>query len=325
MTTAALDRFASEYQEYHDISESRAKDQERALNSLCRFAGVSDPINCTPENYRMWLAHIAKSGLEPTTVKKYGMAVRPFFGWAFDANLYSAEDLMRIKRVEFPKAKPPLPRPYSHKEMKRLWPALEKLYPLDDGKFLKRWRRGTSHYKRIERHAQRLQLTAVIRLALDCGLRRHEIFEIELDDMHYDNAYVVVREGKGGKFREVPYTKTAKEAVRQWIEFRTELSPKHDRPWLSLTRIGPEGVWLRSMNERRFAIYLTDIPGEWQLHRLRHTCATTWLRAGMNIEIVSKLLGHATLKDTQRYTELVRTDVQREVEKYEDSFAGAVE
>lgn len=318
-----LERFKEEYQEYHDISLGRRDDQLRAVQSLASFAGV-EPIACTPEHYRQWLQSLKSSGLEPTTVKKYGMAVRPFFGWAFDADLYSAEDLMRIKRVEFPKSKPPTPRPYSEKEIKKLWPLLAKTYPLDDGRFLKRWRRGTSHYKRIEHHAQHLQLRAVVRLALDCGLRRHEIFEMELDDMHYDNAYVVVREGKGDKFREVPFTRTAKAAVKDWIEFRTELGPAHNRPWLSLTRIGPEGVWLRPMTERRFAIYMTDLPGEWQLHRLRHTCATSWLRAEMPIEIVSKLLGHASLKDTQRYTELVRSDVQRQVEKREEKFLSQV-
>lgn len=320
--TTVLDQFASEYQEYHDISPARRADQFRALDSLRRFTGA-EPIECSPEQFQAWLRDLKANGLEPTTVKKYGMSARAFFGWAFDAGHYGAEDLMRIKRVSYPQAKPAVPRPYSEKEIKKLWPAIEKCYPLDP-QFLKRWRRGTSRYKRIEHYAQHLQLTAVVRMALDCGLRRHEIFEIKLDDMHYDNAYIVVREGKGGKFREVPFTKTAKAAVKDWIEFRAELGPDHDRPWLSLTRIGPEGVWLRPMTERRFAIYLTDLDGEWQLHRLRHTCATTWLRAGMDIQIVSKLLGHASLEETKRYTELVRSDVQRQVEKHEDAFARQV-
>jgi len=319
-----LDRFADEYQGYNTLTKARRRDQERALTSLCEFAGERNPVDCTPEHYRRWLSSLRSGGLEASTVRKYGMLVRPFFGWAFENGLYSAEDLMKIKRAKFPKMKEALPRPYSEKEIKELWPVLAETYPLDDGRFLERWRRGTSHYKRVEHHAQRLQLTAVIRIALDCGLRRHEIFEIALDDMHYDNAYLVVREGKGDKFREVPFTTAAKGAVRNWIEFRSELKPNHDQPWLSLTRIGPEGVWLRPMSDRRFALYMTDLKGSWQLHRLRHTCATTWLRAGMSIEVVSKLLGHASLEETKRYTQLVRTDIQRQVEKYEEKFEAQV-
>jgi hypothetical protein len=34
--------------------------------------------------------------------------------------------------------------------------------------------------------------------------------------------------------------------------------------------------------------------GAWELHRFRHTCGTEWLRAGMELAIVSRLFGHST-------------------------------
>lgn len=318
-------RFEREYQAYHSISKGRRSDQLRALDSLTRHAGVASPIDVEPDHYVSWLGFLADSELAPSTVKKYGMCVRPFFGWGFTVRLYSAENLMRIREAAFPKAPPRKPRPYSAKEIKRIWPILAERYPLEpeDGTYLKRWRRGTSQYKRIEHHAQHLQLRAVIRLALDCGLRRQEIYDLDMDDMHYDNEFVVVREGKEGKFREVPYTSAARAAVRAWIEFRHELAPKHDQPWLSLTRIGPAGVWLRPMNFRRFALYLGDL-GDWQLHRLRHTCATNWLRAGMDIEVLSEMLGHSNLTQTREYVELVGVDVQKQVEQHEKRFEAQV-
>lgn len=318
-----LTRFKVEYQDYHDITPARRRDQERAMRLLRAFAGV-ELLDCTPQHYKDWLRSLQEGELDPATVKKYGMLVRPFFGWAFDAELYPADSLLAIQRAKFPNTPKRVPRPYSKKEIKRLWPAIEKHYPLDlDGKWLARWRRGTSKYKRVEHHAQHLQLTAVCRIALDGGLRRQEIYDLTLDDMHYDNAYIVVREGKGGKYREVPYTKVAKAAVREWLEFRAEMGPKHDRPWLSLTRIGPVGVWLRPMLFPRFAMYVKDA-GPWELHRLRHTCATNWLRAGMDLESVSKLLGHANISQTQCYAEIVKEDVQRQVERHEDAFAEQV-
>jgi integrase len=320
----SLDRFKAEYQDYNGLTICRCREQGKALAHLCQFVGVSDPLDCTGDGYKRWLFSLNESNLAPITVRKYGMLVRPFFGWAFDAGLYSSDEYLTIKRAKFPDIKKRLPRPYSSKEIKKLWPAIAKQYPSDsDGKWRARFKRGTSAYKRIEPHAHRLQLTAVARIALDCGLRRSEIFDLSLDDMHYDNAYIVVREGKGEKFREVPYTKAARAAVKDWIEFRTELKPKHDRPWLSLTRIGPEGVWLRPMDFRRFSMYLRDA-GDFTLHRMRHTCATNWLRAGMPIERVSRLLGHANISETQGYAELVVDDVQRDVERYEDQFESQV-
>lgn len=322
--TDSLKRFKREYQDYHNLTVGRCRDQVRALDALCAFAGVNDPLECTPDHYRGWLQQL-QTVLSPRTVKERGMRVRAFFGWAFDAKLYAAEDLMTIQRTPFPEAPRRVPRPYRTKEIKRLWPAIAKAHPLDeDEAWLRRFRRGTSGFKRIEHHANHLQLTAVARIALDCGLRRQEIYDLSLDDMHYDNAYIVVRKGKGGKFREVPYTKNARAAVRAWIEFRTTLKPPHDRPWLALTRIGPPGVWLRPMHFQRFAGYIRDAGDQWQLHRLRHTCATEWLRAGMSLEQVSKLLGHANIAETMGYAELVPDDIQRAVEKHQDRFAAQV-
>jgi site-specific recombinase XerD len=322
--TVNLDRFKAEYQDYNSLTEARRRDQGRALQSLCAFAGADEPTDCTPDDYKGWLRSLHEGEMTAITVKKYGMAVRPFFGWAFDAGLYDANYFLAIKRAPFPDFTKPQPRPYSAKEVKKLWPGIARAHPLDDGRFLERWRRGTSRYKRIEHHANHLQLTAICRIALDCGLRRQEIYDLDLDDMHYDNEYIVVREGKGDKFREVPYTKVANAAVREWIEFRTELAPMHDRPWLSLTKIGPEGVWLRPMRFERFAMYIHDAGPAWELHRLRHTCATSWLRAGMALEKVSRMLGHANLTQTMAYVKLVPDDVQREVERHEDAFAEQV-
>lgn len=320
---ATLERFKAEYQDYNNLSKSRRDDQARSLRSLTKFSGVIEPELVTPENYGQWLAFLNEN-MSPSTVKKYGMCARAFYGWAFGVNLYDAGNLLRIRETKFPPAPPRKPRPYSPKEIKLIWPALEKAFPYESkGKFIARWRRGTSKFKRIEEHANHLQLRVVIRLALDCGLRRQEIFDLSMDDMHYDNAFVVVREGKEGKFREVPYTKAARAAVREWFEFRAELRPTHDRWLLSLTKYGPAGVWLRPMSFRRFAIYLGDL-GNWQLHRLRHTCATNWLRAGMDIEVLKELLGHSSIQQTMEYTELVKTDVAKQVAQHEDRFEAAV-
>ena len=46
-------------------------------------------------------------------------------------------------------------------------------------------------------------------------------------------------------------------------------------------------------------------------HALRHLAATSWLRHGMGLDEVRRLLGHASLQTTLRYSSLVSADVQR--------------
>jgi integrase len=43
-------------------------------------------------------------------------------------------------------------------------------------------------------HTISTQLDAIIALALHLGLRRSEIFRLSVNDLHYENAYVVVRD-----------------------------------------------------------------------------------------------------------------------------------
>ena len=40
-------------------------------------------------------------------------------------------------------------------------------------------------------HATYLQIEAMVRLALDLGKRRNEVYDAQLDDIHPDNAYVL--------------------------------------------------------------------------------------------------------------------------------------
>lgn len=44
------------------------------------------------------------------------------------------------------------------------------------------------------------------------------------------------------------------------------------------------------------------------LHTLRHSIATHLLQNGMEIELISKLLGHAFLDTTQIYTHLMHNE-----------------
>ena len=45
-------------------------------------------------------------------------------------------------------------------------------------------------------------------------------------------------------------------------------------------------------------------------HRLRHLGATSWLRNGMGLDEVRRMLGHSSLQTTLRYSSLVSADVQ---------------
>ena len=165
-------------------------------------------------------------------------------------------------------------------------------------------------------------MEAICSLALFLGLRRQEIYTLSLDALHPDNAYVVVdgkREDHRPKVREVPYTDAARDAVRAWFRLRRTFNPGHDFTWLSLHYTTRD----RPMSFTRFASLLTSF-GPWEYHRLRHTCATERLRAGMPIEKLQHFLGHASIQQTLLYAKIETKDVIAATEKSDADFMRAI-
>jgi site-specific recombinase XerD len=332
-----IEKFERDYQSYHGIDPSRRREQVKAIEAMAAEAEMP-PEECGAEEVKKYLATLSDRGLHVNSIRKHLNMLKPFFNWAWEAGIIDAERLLVVQRIAAPRTSNShgTPKPYSKKDLERFRAELDRAWPTVEEKFWARWKRGTSPYRRIQPHAMRIQIEAIVALALHCGLRRAEIFKASMDDIHYDNAFIVVRHAKGDqngdKLREVPHTKTSREAVRAWFELRAILDPDHDKPWLSLAW---EGVALRPMRWTRFKGILctikqhlappgTKITDHWRLHRFRHTAGTEWLRTTRRLEIVQKLLGHATLQQTLGYAKLVRDDLHEAVAKSELEFEEAV-
>jgi site-specific recombinase XerD len=139
--------------------------------------------------------------------------------------------------------------------------------------------------------------------------------------------------GAGPQYREVPHTDDSRRAIRDWLELRTilmrEFGEEHDRPWLVLHPAAtPNNPMLPSspagpMRLNALKAQLSTV-GAWELHRFRHTCGTEWLRAGMELAHVSRLLGHANITQTLGYAEIVADDVHRSAMRAHDDFTTAL-
>lgn len=321
-------RFAAEHLERHSISEGRRIETMRVLDILSARLGGRLLIEITPSDLMAWQGAELKRGLAPTTMAKCENQVWAFVTWAEQAGLISHEHKSQLKLLSKPRGSTAAkrPRPYSPQQVEQLRMALHEQFPLCPAKgknslVLKRFFEGRRPFDRgVRLHARRLQYEAQIALALEEGLRLKELHELTLVGMHYDNVGVLVRTAKGmpGQRRErmVPYTSHARVCVKEWLDFRTHLNPPHDRPWLTLTPANP----LTPELYRTLRGSLEQF-GEFRWHRLRHTFATERLRAGMPLEQVSIMLGHAKVTQTLGYAEIVNADVQAEAVRTEAAFS----
>lgn len=188
--------------------------------------------------------------------------------------------------------------------------------------WLRRYRDDRSPYRRVRAHAIRTQLDAVIALALQLALRRHEIRSLSVDDAHYDNATILVGEWETQSFRVVPFTPGANACLEAWITSRHFLSPHTRTMWLN-THAGPtahlpmsDGVFNRLLH--------TYVGPGWELRRLRDTCAAGWVRAGMSLEHLRQLLGLSRIEDTLPYARLVGGSLEGRMAQLDDLFSELV-
>ena len=222
-----------------------------------------------------------------------------------------------------------MPCPYDRTELRTLratinerWP---KLQPDEALRWLRRVKEEKSPYSRVRVHAIRCQLDCVVALALHAGLRRAEIFALDTVCLHPANNGVVVLSKRGDLEigREVPLTARAREAVKDWIECRWFLSPSDNQIWRSLHA---ESTMRDPMSQETFnALLRTYIGPGWTLKRLRDTCAAAWVRAGMPLEHLRKLLGLARIEDALPYARLVRGSLDGSMETRDELFTSFVE
>jgi integrase len=218
-------------------------------------------------------------------------------------------------------------RPYTRNELRALQAMLDQRWPRlppdEPEKWLPRFREGRSPYSRVRVHAISTQLDAIIALALHLGLRRSEMFRLSVNDLHYENAYVVVR-GSTGELRGVPWTSRAHFAVHNWLKCRDYLGADHDRPWLNL-HAAPT-VHLPMTRWTFDKLLVTYVGSEWTYSRLRVTGAVAWARAGLPLERLRQVLGFSRIEDVLPFAQLAVTGtLERDMARVHGPFMHSVE
>lgn len=144
---------------------------------------------------------------------------------------------------------------------------------------------------------------AILELLYSSGLRASELCDLNITDCA--GYQVTVKQGKRGKTRTVPITRSAYDAIAMYIQegrgtsfgplFQTLMGKKLRRQLLCkmvgyyAKKAGIEGI---------------------TTHTLRHACATHLLEQGADLRLIQEVLGHSSIASTQRYTHLSSNKIQ---------------
>jgi integrase len=160
------------------------------------------------------------------------------------------------------------------------------------------------------REPQAPHLTDFIRLALNTGCRKGELLGLEWKRVDLQAGLILLEADhtKTLKRRSVPINADAREAILSRSRFRARHCPLS--PWVFCHEDGSRVLDLkRSFTTARKRAGIEDF----RVHDLRHTCAAWLVSAGVPLTAVRDLLGHTTVKMTERYAHLAPENVRAAV------------
>lgn len=249
------------------------------------FAGVNgdemEPVNVTPTDLREFKHFlIEEEQLKPASVNRKLASLRAYMKWAVGEG--TIESVPRMPQgVEQVSA---APKALDRREMNALIRAVE--------------RHGNSRDQ------------AIILVLLNTGLRVNELSALDSSDIEMSErkGKLVVRSGKGQKYREVPLNVEARRALSAYMEAREE--------------DGNQALFLSQQGSRLGSRGVQDVVGKYGRlagldvtpHALRHTFCSNLLRGGVDIVTVAKLAGHSDISTTSIYTQPAEKDLQKAVE-----------
>lgn len=169
---------------------------------------------------------------------------------------------------------------------------------------------------RLIEAAGNLQARAILMLLYSTGVRRSELVRLRVEDIDSERMMVHIRQGKGGKDRDVPLCPKLLETLREYWRW------KKPKAWLFPRGIGARGetqhltdkaVWYACAEAARHAGLKKRVAP----HMLRHSFATHLLENGADLATIQVLLGHADLEATSIYLHLSRRHLDTTVNPLE--------
>lgn len=245
----------------------------------------------TPEIVQEYLYWFSKKKYKPNSIRRRLYSLSSFFDFCVNWDLILKHPM---RRLVIPKREKTPPIYLTEEELRQFLDALEKVEHTEGWLLLR----------------NRL---ALYTLALT-GLRSGEMLNLDWSDINFEQEIIMVRKGKGGKYRSVPMTPKLKVLLKQyWDSLKKPIL--HKAVFVSvegnrLTRRTLHEVFVRCLKA-------ANLEGRgFTPHKLRHTFATLLLQKGEALENIRELLGHEDISTTMIYAHVHQPKLRDAVRKH---------
>jgi site-specific recombinase XerD len=151
---------------------------------------------------------------------------------------------------------------------------------------------------------------AMFMIMLRCGLRVEEVAHLSLGSIDLKRRILFIQDGKGAKDRVVYISNDALAALLEYLRVR----PTNTVKKVFLVEKGPltgQPISIRGI-QKRMEYYARRTNLKISCHHLRHTMATQMLNADTDLSTIQDLLGHNSIRTTQRYCRISNPKVRRD-------------
>jgi integrase/recombinase XerD len=221
----------------------------RLFFAWCERTGV--PAVLDRRTVNGFIADLLDNGAEAATARNRQLAVRRFSAWLADEDEIERDDLVGIKP-----------------------PKLDtKIVPSLDEDEIVRLIKACSGREFRDRRDE-----AIVRLMVETAMRSDELLSMTIPDTDLAKGSAVIRRGKGGKGRTVPFGPKTGSAIDRYIRVRrTHRLASSPVLWL-----GDRGKEFGYHALRDTLKWRSEMAGleDFHPHLLRHTGAARWLDAG---------------------------------------------
>lgn len=163
------------------------------------------------------------------------------------------------------------------------------------------------YHKAPSEAGRRVHMLAVT--ILDGGYRIAELLSLHSQEIDWDNGLIQVR-GKGSRDRLVPMSTDLRKRLFIWMK-----SHGKDNAFPSirgLERSAGYRIADRNLKSLGEALHIPNLC----FHKLRHTMATHYVRAGGDVTKLQRILGHSSITTTMRYIHIQTEDLTKAHEQF---------